>query len=291
MIADCAIGKGRSEALGRGAFIELPVVVQLLQAMSMGDASIDEVREVLEDVAQDVAPEPGLMGGCCSMCAYSYDSYLKVWDNFDRHFAQQELLEEARTNFDIVVTKNRIHAADCGSARIHLPSPPMRLEDFTHGGYVGDRPGPYALLAYEELDEWLARNTAKSGRRKFCKRCVARIPGAIEKFAKADPICWEWPVRSLENLDPESYEGFKIMEEWQNGRCAACGIYADLVLDHDHETGLVRGWLCRSCNVREGSRHDTSAMISNYRKKNPATILGIRIPFYVVKDHQLREGK
>lgn len=43
--------------------------------------------------------------------------------------------------------------------------------------------------------------------------------------------------------------------EWQAGRCAWCGrnVGDVLWLDHCHMTGLVRGYLCRSCNRVEGS--------------------------------------
>lgn len=34
----------------------------------------------------------------------------------------------------------------------------------------------------------------------------------------------------------------------QGGRCAICGECANLVLDHSHETGEIRGLLCRPCN-------------------------------------------
>lgn len=45
------------------------------------------------------------------------------------------------------------------------------------------------------------------------------------------------------------------MFDWQNDRCAVCGksnVTRRLVLDHCHLTGLVRGYLCSSCNSQEG---------------------------------------
>jgi hypothetical protein len=62
--------------------------------------------------------------------------------------------------------------------------------------------------------------------------------------------------------------------EWQDGRCAICGYRAlDLVTDHDHQTGLIRGELCTSCNTREG-RQDRPVFVA-YRDKPPAVILGV----------------
>lgn len=46
--------------------------------------------------------------------------------------------------------------------------------------------------------------------------------------------------------------------EKQGGRCAVCGQWfaeypkRDIVVDHDHVTGVIRGALCRNCNRAEG---------------------------------------
>jgi len=52
------------------------------------------------------------------------------------------------------------------------------------------------------------------------------------------------------------------MRERQNNACALCdrsGAQARLVLDHDHDTGRVRGWLCVACNTGLGRLGDNSA--------------------------------
>jgi hypothetical protein len=51
--------------------------------------------------------------------------------------------------------------------------------------------------------------------------------------------------------------GMRMLQE-QGGVCSLCGkpvdlsIKGEMVIDHDHESGLVRGALHRSCNAAEG---------------------------------------
>jgi len=42
------------------------------------------------------------------------------------------------------------------------------------------------------------------------------------------------------------------MRTWQDGRCGLCGFRGQLVEDHCHDTGKVRGMICKSCNTTEG---------------------------------------
>ena len=48
--------------------------------------------------------------------------------------------------------------------------------------------------------------------------------------------------------------------------CEVCGELPQikgLVWDHDHETGLFRGWLCGNCNVALGLVKDSSAILQH----------------------------
>jgi hypothetical protein len=132
------------------------------------------------------------------------------------------------------------------------------------------------------------------------------------------PACWSWPVPPLRNLteevnwltgrqlelppdervdrecledmytDPlslrfaEFHTGERGGLEFARLRCAICGAARRrMVADHDHATGMIRGWLCRACNTGEGRRVDpTETMVFDaYRRWHPAAILGVYMPY------------
>jgi hypothetical protein len=80
-----------------------------------------------------------------------------------------------------------------------------------------------------------------------------------------DPQYEDWPLSTL-------------LRAWQRGRCAMCQVtdWFDnhLVMDHDHQTGKIRGLLCRGCNGSEA--HSTTPAFKAWRDGlNPAAVLGI----------------
>ncbi|MET9347693.1 endonuclease domain-containing protein [Streptomyces termitum] len=121
------------------------------------------------------------------------------------------------------------------------------------------------------------------------------------------PACWSWPTapptredvlrRFWDGIDTTGYSpqvigllqetadvlagsDQEILKAWQAGRCAVCGETGRrLVLDHDHETGLVRGWLCVSCNTREGLAVGPGSVFTRYRERSPAVILGLAVRY------------
>lgn len=42
----------------------------------------------------------------------------------------------------------------------------------------------------------------------------------------------------------------------REGQCPVCLRHKKLVMDHDHDTGLIRGWLCSGCNKALGVMGD-----------------------------------
>jgi hypothetical protein len=56
---------------------------------------------------------------------------------------------------------------------------------------------------------------------------------------------------------------FETMLEKQNGACAVCKKKKKLCVDHDHETGKVRGLLCRACNTAIGNLGDSHEGLLN----------------------------
>jgi Recombination endonuclease VII len=105
------------------------------------------------------------------------------------------------------------------------------------------------------------------------------------------PACWSWPVlnsdrsamhQAITGSDDALHQTFcayDVLWEWQQHRCALCrAATADMVMDHDHETGYIRGWLCRRCNTEEGV--GWSERIGKYRKQNPASLFGIDVWYH-----------
>lgn len=72
----------------------------------------------------------------------------------------------------------------------------------------------------------------------------------------------------MERIKPKPYELFE---------CPIChklsipGVTANIVIDHDHRTGLAREWICDSCNTGIGRFQDNPEMlykIADYIKKH-----------------------
>jgi len=64
-----------------------------------------------------------------------------------------------------------------------------------------------------------------------------------------------------------SYKDWLAMWNIQNGKCAICGELfensSDACVDHDHETGKVRGLLCMKCNLGLGLFRNSLDIVKN----------------------------
>lgn len=71
------------------------------------------------------------------------------------------------------------------------------------------------------------------------------------------------------------YDGYRALHTWQDKRCAMCGRDGEkTVLDHCHETGLARGFLCSSCNTKELTQKNNIEW-KIYKAFPPAKLLGL----------------
>ena len=62
---------------------------------------------------------------------------------------------------------------------------------------------------------------------------------------------------SLKYLYGITQQDYERMYYEQNGKCAICGKEKKLVVDHDHQTGRIRGLLCHRCNSHLGYINDS----------------------------------
>lgn len=58
-----------------------------------------------------------------------------------------------------------------------------------------------------------------------------------------------------------SSEVYQEMLSEQGGRCAICRRKVRLHVDHDHQSGVVRGLLCFQCNVGLGGFRDNPVLL------------------------------
>ncbi|AGF91696.1 hypothetical protein SVPG_00013 [Synechococcus phage S-CBP4] len=121
----------------------------------------------------------------------------------------------------------------------------------------------------KELHEFPNERRSSDGVAARCKFCTSQYQKEWAK--RKGGTMYYRTVRY--GMSPEEYE--ELLEEQLNC-CACCGSSdpkrkAGFVIDHDHQTGQVRGLLCHSCNIGIGQLGDSIFGLTqaiNYLRKH-----------------------
>ena len=123
-------------------------------------------------------------------------------------------------------------------------------------------------------------------KRKRCNRCEIKKP--IESFCKnknkrykdgLSPTCRN--CESIRNQrKAKAVLEYKLLIEAQKGCCAICGKHQSkfkykLALDHDHNSELIRGLLCVTCNTGLEFYINHQKQIKAYMKTIPVRMIKI----------------
>lgn len=165
-------------------------------------------------------------------------------DNRCRECKSQQYKESIRKNLD---RRNRgdtpkKQVKNCTSCRRILP-----VAKF--GGNVV-RPDGLSIYCKECLNQ---RN------RDYRRKNRDRINGRNRKFNDSDIGRGAHRRGKLKFKYGITLETHQQIYADQNGCCAICKrpvTYSDIHTDHNHETGIVRGLLCRGCNIGLGGFED-----------------------------------
>lgn len=112
------------------------------------------------------------------------------------------------------------------------------------------------------VSDFYKSTITKDGYNSYCKKChQARIKSSPNQEANIRKA----QLKKLYDITPEEYD--KLLEK-QEGVCAIClqpnfSKKGYLSVDHDHNTGFVRGLLCRSCNMGIGKLKDDTKILKS----------------------------
>lgn len=111
----------------------------------------------------------------------------------------------------------------------------------------------------QPTSEFYKQKNTKDGLKPSCRTCCKAANKAwVDKAPKAFTTEYKLNAR-LKHLYGITLEQYNKMVVSQNGLCAICDkppVDERLVVDHCHNTGKVRGLLCRLCNSGIGKLGD-----------------------------------
>lgn len=115
----------------------------------------------------------------------------------------------------------------------------------------------------KDIEQFSKRSERANGRRPKCKDCNAILH---KKWASKNPSSSR--IRNLKSKYGLSAEDYSMLLQSQGGGCAICRRTKDPVkkslhVDHDHQTGKVRGVLCSLCNKGLGFFADNLKLLRN----------------------------
>lgn len=115
------------------------------------------------------------------------------------------------------------------------------------------------------IDQFNKQQGGKYGVRGHCSACQEVYRQSWRKTESAKLYERKKALKRYYNLTLEDYD--KMLEQ-QKGVCFICGgVNPDgyrLFVDHDHQTGEIRGLLCRACNTKLAWYEKHEANIKQY---------------------------
>ena len=120
------------------------------------------------------------------------------------------------------------------------------------------------------LSEWTPSAHTTTGYRSSCKECTSQRQ-------RRDHL--------KRSYDLTEDEVTKLVVR-QDGQCAICRSAPAIHIDHDHETGAVRGMLCFRCNAALGQLGDDPGVLVR-AARYLLTAAELRVPFEVVWTERL----
>ena len=93
--------------------------------------------------------------------------------------------------------------------------------------------------------------------RTYCNTCSLEMGKKFKDYKKS------WRLKNRYNLDRKVYDQMLVD---CNDSCMICGIHSDkltksLCVDHNHNTGKVRGLLCGACNSLIGYAYENKEVL------------------------------
>lgn len=89
---------------------------------------------------------------------------------------------------------------------------------------------------------------------RYNQRHPERVNERTRKYNAANPDrVRRWWMKARYGLTPQEYA---VLQEEQDGLCALCYEASATQVDHNHETGQIRGLLCKNCNTALGKFRD-----------------------------------
>lgn len=116
----------------------------------------------------------------------------------------------------------------------------------------------------KSFDEFPPRKTSKDGFRNECKTCTKE---AHKKWSDVnrEAVRFKARTRALNYKYGMSHQDIILLLEKQNNQCCICSVDISKGhhVDHNHETGDVRGLLCGPCNRGLGYLKDSPDIVKN----------------------------
>jgi len=118
----------------------------------------------------------------------------------------------------------------------------------------------------KSLSEFYRDKGRKDGHEYQCKSCKSAYE---RQYAKTDK--YKQKIRRArwreQNIDI-TYDKYKEMLALQDNKCAICHTEVNqfnkgMCVDHNHDTGKIRGLLCTDCNMGIGNLKDSIELIEN----------------------------